>query len=64
VIVYFLLTIFLVVSSLEFPVVRFLVPCAKETLINEWDSQWIESTEEVHSLGWVGQKEDNWWKLG
>jgi hypothetical protein len=27
--------------------VRFLVTCAKETLINEWDTQWNERSEGV-----------------
>ena len=39
---------------LEFPVEIFLVTCAKETLINEWDTRWNESSEGVYSLGWAG----------
>jgi hypothetical protein len=52
------------VSSLEFPVERFLVTCARETLINEWDTRWTESSEGVHSLGWEGQEEESWRKFG
>ena len=33
------LVLFLAVSSLEFPVEKFLATCARETLINEWDAQ-------------------------
>jgi hypothetical protein len=29
-------------SSLDFPVERFLVTYARETLINEWDTQYTE----------------------
>jgi hypothetical protein len=57
------LVVFLAVSSLEFPVERFLVTCARETLINEWDARWTESSEGVHSLGWVGQEEESWRKF-
>jgi hypothetical protein len=35
----FFLLVFLVVSSLEFPAERFLVSCARETMISEWDAQ-------------------------
>jgi hypothetical protein len=52
------------VSSLEFPTKRFLVTCARETLINEWDTQGTNISEGVHSLGWVGQEEESWWKIG
>jgi hypothetical protein len=51
--------VFLEVSSLEFPVEIFLVTYARETLINEWDAQWIESGEGVHSLGWASQEEES-----
>ena len=51
-------------SSLEVLAKIFLVTCAKETLINKWDAQWIESIEGVHSLGWVGQEEESWRKFG
>jgi hypothetical protein len=54
----FLLVVFLAVSSLEFPTKRFPVICARETLINEGDSQEIEISEGVHSLGWIGQEEE------
>jgi hypothetical protein len=64
VIVVVLLVVFLAMSSLEFPIVIFLVTYARETLINEWDAQWNESSEGVHSLGWAGQEEESWWKLG
>jgi hypothetical protein len=30
---------FIEASSLEFPAERFLVTCARETLINEWDDR-------------------------
>ena len=51
-------------SSIEFPVERFLVTCFRETLINEWDARWTERSERVHSLGWVGQEEERWRKFG
>jgi hypothetical protein len=57
------LVVFLAVSSLEFPVVRFLVTYARETLINEWDARWTESSEGVHSLGWAGREEESWRKF-
>jgi hypothetical protein len=48
------------VSSLEFPIVRFLVTCARETLINEWDGpNGLRASEGVHSLGWEGQEEES-----
>jgi hypothetical protein len=59
----FLLVFFLAVSSLEFPAERFLATCARETLINEWDALWTESSEGVHSLGWEGQEEESWRKF-
>jgi hypothetical protein len=40
-----LLVVFLEVFSLEFVVERFLVNFARETLINEWDAEWNESSE-------------------
>jgi hypothetical protein len=33
--------VFLVESSLEFSAERFLVTCAGETLINEWNIPWV-----------------------
>ena len=42
---------------------RFLVTYARETLINERDALWTESSEGVHSLGWVGQDKESWWKI-
>jgi hypothetical protein len=49
--------------SSEFPwvflVERFLVTCARETLINEWDDRWTMISEGAHSLGWeVERKRD------
>jgi hypothetical protein len=58
-----LLIVFLAANSLEFPAKRFLVTCARETLINEWDTQGIEISEGVHSLGWTGQEEESWGKI-
>jgi hypothetical protein len=52
------------VSSLEFPSSEFLIAYVRETLINEWDAQWTKSNEGVHSLGWVCQEKDSWWKIG
>jgi hypothetical protein len=49
------------VSSLEFPIERFLVTCARETLINGWDARWTESNEGVHSLGCASCGEETWW---
>jgi hypothetical protein len=40
-----------------------MVTCARETLINKWNARGIEISEEVHLLGWVGQEEENWWKI-
>jgi hypothetical protein len=51
------------VSSLEFLDERFIATCSKGTLINEWDAQWTEISEGVHSLGWVCQKEESWRKF-
>jgi hypothetical protein len=65
-----LLIVFLAVVSLEFPDERFLVACAKETLINEWVIPWVIPDKwmyipwvnldkiMVHSLGWIGQEEE------
>jgi hypothetical protein len=53
-----LLVVLLAVSSLDFPVDRFLGTYARETLVNKWDVRWTEISEGVHSLGWVGQEED------
>jgi hypothetical protein len=57
------LIVFLEEISLEFPVKRFLVACARETLINEWDSRGTNINERVHSLGWTSQEEERWWKI-
>ena len=57
------LIVFLATRSLVFPTKRFLATCARETLINEWDAQGIEISEGVHSLGWIGQEEESWWKI-
>jgi hypothetical protein len=48
-----LLVVFLAVSSLEFPVERFLVTCARETLINEWDTDGLRAVKGY--IPWVGQ---------
>jgi hypothetical protein len=48
-----LLVFFLAVSSLEFPVERFLVTYARETLINECDARWTERNEGTY-ISWVG----------
>jgi hypothetical protein len=53
-----LLVFFLSTSSLEFPTERFLVTCAIETMINEWDTRGTEINEGVHSLGWAGREEE------
>jgi hypothetical protein len=47
-----LLIVFLATTSLEFPTERFLITCARETLINEWDARGTKINEKVHSLGW------------
>jgi hypothetical protein len=40
-------------ESLEFPVVRFLVTCARETLINKWNIPWVILDKwMVHPLGY------------
>ena len=59
-----LLIIFLATLSLEIPAKRFLVGCARETMINEWDNRGTKIREGVHSLGWTGQEEESWWKIG
>jgi hypothetical protein len=59
-----LLVVFLAVNSLEFPTERFMVTYAKETLINEWDARGTNIIKGVHSLGWTGQEEESWWKIG
>jgi hypothetical protein len=56
--------IFPSISSLDFPAERFLVFCARETLINEWDARGNEISEGVHSLGWTGQGKRVGGKLG
>jgi hypothetical protein len=48
-----LLVVFLTMSSLEFPVERFLVTCARETLINEWDADGLRAVKGY--IPWVGQ---------
>ena len=58
-----LLVVFLATSYLEFPTERFLVTCARETLINEWDVVGNKISEWVNSLGWEGQEEERWWKI-
>ena len=57
------LVVFLATSSLEFPDERFLVTCARETLINEWDAQETKISEGVQSLGWASREEESWWKI-
>jgi hypothetical protein len=52
------------VSSFEFPAERYLDTYAKETMINERDTRWTKSSEEVHSLGCVCQEEESWRKFG
>jgi hypothetical protein len=47
------LVVFLAVSSLEFPTERFLVTCARETLINEWDADGLRAVKGY--IPWVGQ---------
>jgi hypothetical protein len=46
------------------PIERFLVTYARNTLINVWDALENEISERVHSLGWAGQEEEIWWKIG
>jgi hypothetical protein len=58
-----LLVVFLAPSSLEFAAERFLATYARDTLINEWDARGTKINEGVHSLGWVGKKEESWWKI-
>jgi hypothetical protein len=45
------------VRFVEFLDERFLDINARDTLINEWDTQWTERSEGVHSLGWEVQEE-------
>jgi hypothetical protein len=59
----YLLVVFLAESSPAFPADRFIVTYSRENLINECDSPGTEISEGVHSLGWVGQEEDIWWKI-
>jgi len=63
VLLFLFLVVFLAVSYFEFPTERFLVSCAKETLINEWDAWGTESSEMVHSLCWASQEEESWRKF-
>jgi hypothetical protein len=58
-----LIVFFLAGISLEFPTEIFLDSYARENLINEWDAQGTDISEEVHSLGWTGQEEERWWKI-
>jgi hypothetical protein len=48
------MVVFLEMIFCEFPLERFSVTYAKETMINEWDARGIEINEGVHSLGWEG----------
>jgi hypothetical protein len=57
-----LLIVFLATSSLKFPTKIFLVTCARETLINEWDVQVTDINEGAHSFCWTSQEEESWWK--
>jgi hypothetical protein len=41
------------VSSLEFPTEIFLVTCARETLINKWDTNGLRAVKGY--IPWVGQ---------
>jgi hypothetical protein len=59
-----LLIVYLAAVSPEFPVERFLVVYSRETLINEWYARGTDISEGVHSLGWTGQGEESWWKIG
>jgi hypothetical protein len=63
-VVVFFLVFFLAVISLKFPAERFLTTCSRDTLINEWDALWNESSDRVYSLGWEGQEEERWRKFG
>jgi hypothetical protein len=58
------LIVILETISLEFPTEIFLVACARETLINEWDARGTDINEGVLSFGWKGQEEEWWWKIG
>ena len=40
-----------------------MVTYARETLLNKWDAQENNISEGVHSLGWIGQEEESWWKI-
>jgi hypothetical protein len=60
----FFMVVFLAAGSFVFSIERFLDTCAKEALINEWDAQGTRVSEGVHSLGWAGQEEERWWKIG
>jgi hypothetical protein len=53
------MVVFLAVSSLDFLAKIFLATCSRETLVNEWDTQWTKSSKGVHSLGWEGQEEQS-----
>jgi hypothetical protein len=52
-----LLIVFLAASSLEFPAERFLVTCARETLINEWHIPWAIPDKQWY-IPWVNP--DKW----
>jgi hypothetical protein len=32
--------------------------------MNEWDARGTAISEGVQSLGWAGQEEESWWKIG
>jgi hypothetical protein len=59
-----LLVFFLAAISLDIPAERFMVTCAREIPINEWDTRGNNINEGVHSLGWTSQEEERWWKIG
>jgi hypothetical protein len=50
-------------SSLWVPSREILDYRARETLINEWDAQWNDKSEGVHSLCWQSQEEGSWRKF-
>jgi hypothetical protein len=57
------MTVFLVAISLEFPTERFLVIYDSKNLVNEWETQGTNIGEGVHSLGWIVEEEERWWKI-
>jgi len=54
-----LLIVFLLEISLEIPDEIFLAICARETLINEWDTWGTDINEGLNFLGWIGQEEES-----